>query len=76
MKKGTRRMIGKVSQGGFNEDKGFCFVLSEGKSYFLHVSKIADPYLQFDESLIGQQVEFDIERSDKGEAAVNVRAAQ
>jgi CspA family cold shock protein len=56
-------------------DRGFGFITAEdGEEYFFHRSSV-DAALEFDRLVGGEKVEFDIERSDKGPRASNVRAA-
>lgn len=62
-------MIGKVKW--FDSKKGYGFILNEeGHETFVHYTGIvADGFKALAE---GQNVEFEIERNDKGEQAVNV----
>jgi CspA family cold shock protein len=56
-------------------DRGFGFISAEdGQEYFFHRSSV-DAGLEFDRLAGGERVTFDIERSDKGPRAANVRAA-
>ncbi len=58
----------------FNDQKGFGFITPEdgSKDLFVHHSSIiADGYKSLAEN---QQVEFDVEQSDKGPRAANVKA--
>ena len=56
-------------------DRGFGFIRStEGQEVFFHRSGLVD--LNFDSLKEGENVEFEIERGEKGPRAVNVRAAQ
>ena len=55
----------------FIQDKGFGFIKPEGSEqevFFHHTAFEGDPRE-------GQEVEFDVEQSDKGPRASNVRAA-
>lgn len=63
-------MTGKVKW--FNAEKGFGFIERTGeKDIFVHFQDIQmDGYKTLDE---GEEVEFDIERTAKGECARNVR---
>jgi CspA family cold shock protein len=65
------RMCGKVKW--FNAAKGYGFISPEGskKDVFVHYSGIdADGYRELQQD---QAVEFEIEQSDRGPKAVNVR---
>ena len=55
----------------FDEKKGFGFISSEtGSDVFVHHSSIqGDGYKSLEE---GQEVEFEVEQSPKGEKAINV----
>lgn len=65
-------MEGKVKW--FNEKKGFGFIESEdGTDVFVHFSSIVSDGFKTLEQ--GQKVTFEIEKGDKGPAAVNVKAA-
>ncbi len=63
-------MIGKVKW--FNREKGYGFIESEnGEDVFVHFSAIqVEGYKTLDE---GQDVEFEVEESDRGPQAANVR---
>ena len=56
----------------FSNQKGYGFITPEsGNDVFVHFSAITgDGYKTLEE---GQEVEFDIQKDDKGEKAVNVR---
>ncbi len=56
----------------FSNQKGYGFITPEsGDDVFVHFSAIAgDGYKTLEE---GQEVEFDIQKDDKGEKAVNVK---
>ncbi len=56
-------------------DKGFGFITPEGqeKDIFFHMSSLVD--VAFGELRVGENVSFDIEESDKGPRAINVRRA-
>lgn len=55
----------------FNEQKGYGFIEQDGgKEIFVHYSGISGD--GFKNLYEGQQVEFDIEKGDKGPKAVNV----
>lgn len=58
----------------FSNQKGYGFIATEdGKDVFVHHSKIlGEGYKSLSE---GQEVEFDVEPGQKGEQAVNVKAA-
>lgn len=62
-------MIGKVKW--FDSKKGYGFILNEeGREIFVYYTGIvADGFKALAE---GQNVEFEIEKNDKGEQAVNV----
>lgn len=54
-------------------EKGFGFIAPEGqdKDVFFHSSALID--VAFDALQMGETVEFDVEQSEKGPRAVNVR---
>jgi len=56
----------------FNSEKGFGFITGDnGQDYFVHYrSIVGDGYRSLDE---GQPVEFEIQETDKGSQAVNVK---
>ena len=56
-------------------EKGFGFIASEGqeKDMFFHTSSLVD--VMFDELNVGDKVTFEVEQSEKGPRAVNVRRA-
>lgn len=56
-------------------DKGFGFITPEGgeKDVFFHTSALSG--VSYDELSVGDVVEFDVEDSDKGPRAANVRRA-
>ena len=57
-------------------DRGFGFIAAEdGKEYFFHRSSL-DSSLEFDRLNGGENVVFEIERSEKGPRAGRVRAAE
>lgn len=62
------------------EDRGFGFIRQAGsdrKELFFHVNQIADQHdLPFDETLIEREVAFEVESTDRGPRAVNVRPAR
>ena len=51
----------------FNQAKGFGFIKTDEKDYFVHVSKLEDEITE------GDEVTFEIEETHKGANAVNVR---
>ena len=54
-------------------DRGFGFIHAEdGREIFFHHTNLQQ--LDFDSLKEGQNVEFDVERAEKGPRAVNVRA--
>jgi CspA family cold shock protein len=56
-------------------ERGFGFIAADdGQEYFFHRSGL-DSSLDFDRLGAGERVSFDIERSDKGPRARQVRAA-
>ena len=59
----------------FSNQKGYGFITPEsGNDVFVHFSAITgEGYKTLEE---GQEVEFDIQKDDKGEKAVNVRRVQ
>lgn len=65
------RLTGRVKW--FNSQKGFGFIVPDngGKDLFVHFSAIqSSGYKTLKE---GQKVEFEIEQTDKGDKAVNVK---
>ncbi|MDA8204280.1 MAG: cold shock domain-containing protein [Chloroflexi bacterium] len=57
-------------------DRGFGFIAGEdGKEYFFHRSGVQQS-LDFDRLAGGERVTFDVQQSDRGPRAANVRAAQ
>ena len=56
----------------FNSEKGFGFITGDnGQDYFVHYrSIVGDGFRTLDE---GQAVEFEIQETDKGSQAVNVK---
>ena len=70
-------MKGKIS--GINGEKGFGFITEEGKedkkenNVFFHSSALVG--VSFDSLQIGSMVEYDVEASEKGPRAVNVKLA-
>lgn len=56
-------------------DRGFGFISgSDGREVFFHQSGLVG--MVFDSLQEGTEVEFDVEKSDKGPRAVNVQAAK
>ena len=56
-------------------DCGFGFInADDGKEIFFHRTSLQ--LLDFDDPREGQNVEFEVERGDKGPRAVNVRASR
>ncbi len=56
-------------------DRGFGFITGEdGKDYFFHRDGLASS-LDFDRMATGERVEFDLQSSQRGPRAVNVRPA-
>ena len=56
-------------------ERGFGFITADdGQEYFFHRTGL-DTSLQFDRLAGGERVSFDVERSDKGPRARQVRAA-
>jgi CspA family cold shock protein len=67
----VERLTGRVKW--FNSQKGFGFIVPDngGKDLFVHFSAIqSSGYKTLKE---GQKVEFEIEQTDKGDKAVNVK---
>lgn len=62
-------MIGKVKW--FNDSKGFGFITSDDRDYFVHYTEIKKD--GFKTVAEGASVEFDVYESDKGAVAKNVR---
>lgn len=66
-------MLGKVKW--FNEQKGYGFILcDDGKDVFVHYRSIMDT--GFKTLKENDRVEFNVEESDKGPKATNVRKVQ
>lgn len=61
-------MQGKVKW--FNEQKGFGFISSEGKDYFVHHTGIVGE--GFKTLKEGDDVQFEIEKTDRGPRAIQV----
>ena len=56
-------------------DRGFGFISdTDGREVFFHQTGLVE--LTFNTLSEDQQVEFDIEKSDKGPRAINIRAVQ
>jgi cold shock protein len=56
-----------------NRDRGFGFIrASDGRELFFHRSSLQG--LNFEDLKEGQNVQFEVERGDKGPRAANVRA--
>lgn len=56
-------------------DRGFGFISdTDGKEVFFHQTSLVET--NFDALNEGQSVEFEVEKSDKGPRAVNVRVVQ
>lgn len=56
-------------------DRGFGFIAdTDGREVFFHQSALEG--VQIDVLQDGQEVEFDVEKSDKGPRAINVRVVQ
>lgn len=51
----------------FNQNKGFGFIKTDEKDYFVHVSKLKDEIAE------GDEVNFEVEETQRGANAVNVR---
>ena len=68
-----RMLTGSVKK--IVSDRGFGFIAADdGQEYFFHRSGL-DSSLEFDSLGAGERVSFEIERSDKGPRARQVRAA-
>jgi len=56
-------------------DRGFGFIKStEGQEVFFHRSGLQE--INFDSLKEGENVEFEVEKGEKGDRAINVRSAQ
>lgn len=56
-------------------DRGFGFIIdTDGRELFFHQSSVVDA--KFSDLTEGQEVEFEVEKSEKGPRAANVRMAQ
>lgn len=51
----------------FNQNKGFGFIKTDEKDYFVHVSKLEDEIAE------GDEVTFEVEETQRGANAINVR---
>jgi CspA family cold shock protein len=70
---GETRVTGTVKK--VVADRGFGFISAEdGQEYFFHRSGV-DSSLNFDTLAADERVSFEVERSDKGPRAAQVRAA-
>ena len=69
----THMLTGKLRK--IVEERGFGFIDAAGTSYFMHVSGLA-PGLPFHTLREGDMVTFDVEPSDKGPRATDVRLAR
>jgi len=55
-------------------DRGFGFISdTDGREVFVHQSSLID--VKFSDLSEGQEVEFEVEKTDKGPSAVNVRVS-
>lgn len=61
-------MLGKIKY--FNKEKGYGFIETEKKDVFVHISEIDIEIGEYPE--IGQQVEFETEKTEKGTKAIRV----
>lgn len=65
-------MLGKVKW--FNDKKGYGFISGDdGKDYFVHYSEIQDGEKGQKNLTEGEEVEFDVQQTNKGVAAKNVK---
>jgi cold shock CspA family protein len=56
------------------ERRGFGFITRHHeKDLFVHASDWEEPYMPFDQRIVGRMVEFDVVPSSEGPRAVNVR---
>jgi cold shock protein len=70
---GDTRVTGTVKK--VVAERGFGFITAEdGQEYFFHRSAL-DGSLSFENLAVDERVSFDVERSDKGPRAKQVRAA-
>ena len=70
---GETRVTGTIKK--VVADRGFGFISAEdGQEYFFHRSGV-DSSLNFDTLAADERVSFEVERSDKGPRAAQVRAA-
>lgn len=57
------------------KDRGFGFISdNDGREVFFHQSNVLD--VKFDALTTDQKVEFEVEKSEKGPRAINVRVVQ
>ena len=65
----TERLKGKVKW--FNPIKGYGFIESEKGELFFHISEFED--YQKVEIDVGEELEFEIGKSDKGDKAIKIK---
>ena len=72
-KKGGKMHAGKIKK--LVSERGFGFISdTDGKEVFFHQTSLVD--VKFSDLTEGKDVEFDVEKSEKGPRAINVRLSQ
>ena len=68
-------MKGKVIM--FNSSKGFGFIsFKDGQDIFFHCSQLLIPGQTYKSVDVGEEVEFDIEESERGLRAINIKVVK
>lgn len=57
----------------YKKDKGYGFITSEGKDYFVHYTALPE---SADDSIKEQKVTFDVEATERGDQAINVKFSE
>lgn len=68
-------MTGKVCM--FNTSKGYGFIsVSDGRDIFFHSSQLLIPGEDYKTIEVGKKVEFDVEETDRGQRATNIKVVE